>query len=108
MYVYISFCLCLCMMTCLRVCVCGFVRSASMRAFPSVWVSPGGHLDVGESLSAAGLREVQEETGVVVDPSTVSFLCGWESNFPIDATPIRQHVVLDFTGLSECMIVCCS
>lgn len=81
----------------------------------------GGHLDCGETLPAAGLREVlcaavcilfvltssnscttsaqvQEETGLALDPDTVNFLCGWESNYPIDKPPVRQHLVLDFIG----------
>lgn len=32
----------------------------------NMWLQPGGHIDAGESLSAAALREAHEETGLVV------------------------------------------
>jgi 8-oxo-dGTP pyrophosphatase MutT (NUDIX family) len=72
-----------------------------MRAFPNVWVSPGGHLDSGESLLEAGCREVWEETGLHLSRDSMRFLCGWESCYPINTTPTRQHIVLDFTGRPE-------
>ena len=30
-----------------------------MRTFPGIWVPPGGHIDVGETLIEAGLRELR-------------------------------------------------
>lgn len=32
------------------------------------WGFPGGHVELGEGVVAAALRELQEETGVVADP----------------------------------------
>lgn len=39
-------------------------RNKGMKIFPHAWVLPGGHVDVGESLEEAVVRELAEETGV--------------------------------------------
>ena len=38
-----------------------------MRSFPHAWVIPGGHTDVGESLEAAAMRELFEETDIKIE-----------------------------------------
>lgn len=38
---------------------------------PSWWMTPGGGVDAGESDLQAAVREVQEETGLVLDPSAL-------------------------------------
>ena len=57
-------------------------RAKHMRTFPGVWVPPGGHIDWGEGLLEAAVRELQEETGLVVQPDNWYVLCLWESVFP--------------------------
>ena len=47
-------------------------RAAHMRTFPGTWVPPGGHVESGEGLLEAGLRELGEETGLVLPPSTIA------------------------------------
>ena len=57
-------------------------RAPHMRTFPGIWVPPGGHVEAGESIAAAGLRELWEETGVkdhLCDPQV-----GIDANFVID------------------------
>ncbi|MDQ1512580.1 MAG: hypothetical protein QOC59_422 [Microbacteriaceae bacterium] len=38
------------------------------------WITPGGGLDPGEDFAAAGVRELREETGLVVDSVGEPFL----------------------------------
>ena len=37
-----------------------------MAFWPSAWVYPGGHIEVGEGLDEGSLREFYEETGVKI------------------------------------------
>jgi len=75
-------------------------RAKHMRTFPGIWVPPGGHIEEGETLTEAGLRELQEETGLnVTDEMTLSsnILCLWESVFPYILSmgqPKRHHIVV--------------
>jgi mutator protein MutT len=47
-------------------------RSPHRAAYPGLWSFPGGHVEQGETLAEALVREVQEEVGVT--PTTFSFL----------------------------------
>ncbi|XP_052098561.1 nucleoside diphosphate-linked moiety X motif 17-like isoform X1 [Mytilus californianus] len=77
-------------------------RSKALRTFPGVWVPPGGHIEENETLIEAGLRELEEETGLHILPSQcvdqqVHVLSLWESVFPTKLSlgqPKRHHVVL--------------
>ncbi|KAM6038133.1 nucleoside diphosphate-linked moiety X motif 17 isoform 2-T2 [Theristicus caerulescens] len=73
-------------------------RAAGLRAFPNVWVPPGGHVEPGEELLDAGLRELEEETGLRLEAGTFSWrLLGlWESLYPPTLSrglPRRHHIV---------------
>uniref|UniRef100_A0A8C4RCS9 Nudix (nucleoside diphosphate linked moiety X)-type motif 17 n=1 Tax=Eptatretus burgeri TaxID=7764 RepID=A0A8C4RCS9_EPTBU len=55
-------------------------RASHLKLFPGYWVPPGGHIDPPEQITAAGLRELQEEVGIQVNLSrcTVLTLGLWE------------------------------
>ncbi|XP_032809289.2 m7GpppN-mRNA hydrolase NUDT17 isoform X1 [Petromyzon marinus] len=74
-------------------------RAAQLSIFPNVWVPPGGHVDPGEQLLEAGLRELREETGLQMSPSecTITTMGLWESVYPgnlIRGLPRRHHIVV--------------
>ncbi|KAM3918919.1 nucleoside diphosphate-linked moiety X motif 17 [Leptodactylus fuscus] len=73
-------------------------RSKELHIFPNVWVPPGGHMEDGEELLDAGLRELQEETGINLCGANLpwSILGLWESAFPpllSRGLPTRHHIV---------------
>ncbi|XP_076819000.1 m7GpppN-mRNA hydrolase NUDT17-like [Clavelina lepadiformis] len=73
-------------------------RAQNLRTFPNVWVPPGGHVGLNETLSEAGFREMKEETGISVDHAVNTKILGlWESVFPPNlqtGLPKRHHVVV--------------
>ncbi|XP_030581904.1 nucleoside diphosphate-linked moiety X motif 17-like [Archocentrus centrarchus] len=74
-------------------------RAKELRIFPNVWVPPGGHVELDETLLDAGLRELHEETGLKLEPEQVSpkILGLWESVFPpmlSRGLPQRHHIVI--------------
>ncbi|XP_077320093.1 m7GpppN-mRNA hydrolase NUDT17-like isoform X2 [Lithobates pipiens] len=73
-------------------------RTKTLSIFPNVWVPPGGHMEPGEQLLDAGLRELQEETGLDLRNETPPWriLGLWESAFPpllSRGLPTRHHIV---------------
>lgn len=72
-------------------------RSGHMNTFPGVWVPPGGHVELDESLEEAGLRELHEEVGIRLSNITSHMLGLWESVYPHTlefGMPKRQHIVV--------------
>lgn len=62
----------------LKLCACAIVESADerllltrrdarMKFFAKAWVFPGGHVEQGESVEQAVLREIREETGLAFE-----------------------------------------
>jgi len=83
----------------------GFVmitrRAAHMRTFPGIWVPPGGHVEKGEDLVTAVLRELKEETGISLNQAEIKerILGLYESGFPPFKSwglPKRHHIVVYF------------
>lgn len=46
-------------------------RSAQLRAHAGQWALPGGRCDMGETLEQAALRELHEELGLLLPPSSI-------------------------------------
>ncbi|KAK2719861.1 nucleoside diphosphate-linked moiety X motif 17-like [Artemia franciscana] len=76
-------------------------RAWHMRTFPGIWVPPGGHVERGETLEEAGLRELKEEAGIdllEIDKNCeIRPLCLWESFYPPIlefGPPTHQHLVI--------------
>lgn len=47
-------------------------RAEDKKKFPGFWIGPGGHVDEGEDVLTAVIREVKEETGVLVKEKDVT------------------------------------
>ncbi|XP_077319542.1 m7GpppN-mRNA hydrolase NUDT17-like [Lithobates pipiens] len=75
-------------------------RTKTLSIFPNVWVPPGGHMEPGEQLLDAGLRELQEETGLDLRNETPPWriLGLWESAFPplLSRGPPTKHHIVSF------------
>ncbi|XP_070622848.1 nucleoside diphosphate-linked moiety X motif 17 [Erythrolamprus reginae] len=73
-------------------------RARTLSLFPNSWVPPGGHIEPEEELLEAGLRELQEETGLQLKDGEFSWqpLALWESVYPprlSQGLPQRHHIV---------------
>ena len=57
---------------------------------PLVWSIPKGHLEEGESMAAAALREVREETGLRTGvEDTLGDVTYWYARRDADGNPVR-------------------
>ena len=67
--------------------------------YDGMWVFPGGHVDKGESLMTAAVREVREETGLAVDRASLQPLAVWEGAV---SSKKKQFCVVFFVADAMC------
>jgi len=73
------------------------LATRTQRPFVGVFTLPGGHVEAGESLHVAALRELEEEVGVKA--RIIAFNRTIESIAPENSgEPRRHHVILSFVG----------
>lgn len=77
-------------------CVLANKRGEGTPDFQGYWNMPCGYLDFDETTKEAVIREVYEETGVVVNPEYLHF---WTFNDAIDSN--RQNVTFRYYALID-------
>lgn len=76
-------------------------RGASAPWMPGRYCLPGGKLDKGETLIDCAVRELCEETGIVIDsnklmPLSVTYKAGWDKVLFVDNRDEPYSVVLNW------------
>jgi 8-oxo-dGTP pyrophosphatase MutT (NUDIX family) len=73
---------------------------------PERWGLPGGHLDPGEGPAAGAARELEEESGVRLDPSGLELFAVYEVYHPHYGSVDRAHVYVARADLTDADIEC--
>ena len=71
-------------------------RRSVRKSMPGLWECTGGCVVAGEESLPAALREVREETGLVLDPARAELLLCWEGEFFLcDVYRFRQEFSME-------------
>jgi 8-oxo-dGTP diphosphatase len=83
-------------------------RDSEAPRAPDQWGMPGGHVEEGEQFEEAAYRELQEETGVVLEPGHLYLWRDEELPYDVaEGTLGRYHVyVARVDALTDADIVC--
>jgi 8-oxo-dGTP diphosphatase len=74
-------------------------RGPALSFKPDHWATAAaGHVEPGESVFAAAVREAQEEIGVVVGVADLRPLCAMHRTLPGVSDPVEQRVDFFFTA----------
>ena len=77
-------------------------KRSENKSMPGLWESTGGSVAAGEDSFSAALREVREETGIVLDPAAGEFLFRYSGvSFHCDVWLFRQDFDLSQVTLLE-------
>jgi 8-oxo-dGTP pyrophosphatase MutT (NUDIX family) len=69
-----------------------FYTRADVATHPTRWLTPGGHVEAGETHARAAVRELFEETGLVVSEAQLGAVF-WSQDFTGEPVPgvLRQY-----------------
>ena len=73
---------------------------------PDRWGLSGGHLEPGEDPEAGAYREVEEETGVRLDPGTLELFDAFDVFHPVYGSVDHVHVYVGRVDLTDDDIDC--
>lgn len=77
-------------------------KRSENKSMPGLWESTGGSVTAGEDSFSAALREVQEETGIILEPDAGEFLFRYSGvSFHCDVWLFRQEFDLNKVRLLE-------
>ncbi|MCQ2816380.1 MAG: NUDIX domain-containing protein [archaeon] len=72
-------------------------RNKKLRSFPKSWVLPGGRLDEGENFEEALLREIYEETGILIQKGFNSYYYNTIIKCEIEPLFLFESVAPDYS-----------
>lgn len=73
------------------------LRAMTKVSYPGMWDAPGGHVELGETLEQALIREVREELGIQLSKWTLLRTVDFKEGGQI--VPCHVFAVADWTGL---------
>jgi ADP-ribose pyrophosphatase YjhB (NUDIX family) len=71
-----------------------FLEAPALTIILGTWSLPGGHLDLDESFEDCAVREIREETGIVLQQEDVRFLTAINDHMDEDL----KHYITIFMG----------
>jgi 8-oxo-dGTP diphosphatase len=76
-------------------------RDSAAPIAPDKWGMPGGHVEPGEGFESAAYRELEEETGLVLPPGTLTLWREEEFRYADAPAPHHYRVYVAPTGARD-------